>query len=276
LIKIVKKMIRNLYIDIKEKNNWLSRNNKVNYLKRMTRNVLPYSYYAYCLYHASDLAVRLGIHHFSVIEFGVAGGNGLLALEKHTEIIERIFNVHIEIYGFDSGEGMFSPRDYRDMPYFFTKGNYQMNKPKLMPKLKRAKLIIGNVTETAPAFIETYRSAPIAAAMFDLDYYSSTTDALALFCSDNEQFFLPRLFTYFDNTVGNEIKLYNEFTGELLAISDFNAAQKNIKIAKSQQFHAYRRNHCWHHKIFIMHRFLNPYYNKYIASHKPESLSLKE
>lgn len=34
--------------------------------------------YAYCTYHAADLARRLGIPRISVIEFGVAGGNGLL------------------------------------------------------------------------------------------------------------------------------------------------------------------------------------------------------
>ena len=44
-------------------------------------NALKRPNYAYCLYHSSVLAKRLGHKSLSIIEFGVAGGNGLVFLE---------------------------------------------------------------------------------------------------------------------------------------------------------------------------------------------------
>jgi hypothetical protein len=44
--------------------------------------VFPRPQYAYGVFHAADLAKRLGVSAISVIEFGVAGGLGLLALEN--------------------------------------------------------------------------------------------------------------------------------------------------------------------------------------------------
>ncbi|MHC4129678.1 MAG: hypothetical protein ACYSUA_16250, partial [Planctomycetota bacterium] len=39
----------------------------------------------------------------SALEFGVAGGNGLLALERAAMRLAEIFGVEIDVYGFDSG-----------------------------------------------------------------------------------------------------------------------------------------------------------------------------
>jgi len=48
-------------------------------------------------------------------------------------------------YGFDSGSGLPPPRDYRDMPYYFRAGLYQMDRQALERNLKLAKLVIGDV-----------------------------------------------------------------------------------------------------------------------------------
>ena len=48
----------------------------------------------------------------------------------------------------------------------------------------------------------------------------------------DEKFFLPRVFSYFDDTIGDEVSLYNDFTGERLAINEFNNNNNNIKICE--------------------------------------------
>src|SRR5215831_11062434 len=60
--------------------------------------------YYYCVYQGALLAKRLGHDSISVIEFGVAGGNGLLNLEMHAEKINEELGIKIEIYGFDTEE----------------------------------------------------------------------------------------------------------------------------------------------------------------------------
>ena len=75
--------------------------------------------YAYCAYHAAMLAKKLGIDALSLIEFGVAGGNGLLFLERFASRIERALNLRVEVYGFDTGEGLPHLGGPEDMPYWF-------------------------------------------------------------------------------------------------------------------------------------------------------------
>src|SRR5690606_36705549 len=137
--------------------------------------------YGYNLFYACRLARKLKIHHVSAIKFGVAGGNGLLALEQNAEIIEQLTKVKIDIYGFDTGSGLTEPQDYRDLPYVFKAGNYQMDTPLLQGRLQRAQLVMGDIVKTAKAFFNTYRSAPIAFADFDMYCYSSSVNALRLF-----------------------------------------------------------------------------------------------
>ena len=55
--------------------------------------------YTYCCYNASLLAKRLNIKEISIIEFGVAGGNGLLFLEKLKKKIYQEIGIKINIYG---------------------------------------------------------------------------------------------------------------------------------------------------------------------------------
>ena len=80
--------------------------------------------YAYGIYSAADLARRLKIPAISVIEFGVAGGRGLIAMEKIGREIARHIGVRISCYGFDGGRGMPAPQDYRDIPYVWGEGFY--------------------------------------------------------------------------------------------------------------------------------------------------------
>lgn len=248
---------------------------KTGFARRALLNGMPYSQYAYCLYHGCELAARLGIREVSAIEFGVAGGNGLVALEKHACEVEKALDVKISVYGFDTGSGLTPPQDYRDMPYFFATGNYRMDEAKLRGRLTRSHLVLGDVKQTVRAFAgQTH--PPLAAAFFDLDYYSSTVDALRLLSLSGAEGLLPRVFTYFDDTVGDERKLYNEFTGELLAIKEFNEANRATKIAAARHLLGRTPTFPWYHQIFIVHCFEHPLYNQFVSTHTPESLTLRD
>ena len=72
---------------------------------RIRKFVIGYSrgHYYYCLSEATLLAHQLSIRKISVIEFGVAGGNGLIEIEKICQKLTRKYGVEFDIFGFDSG-----------------------------------------------------------------------------------------------------------------------------------------------------------------------------
>jgi len=239
-----------------------------NYYKR--------SDYGYIIAAGAELAKKLDIGRISVLELGVAGGRGLLAMEKIASEVQKEFNIIIDIYGFDSGAGMPQHKDSRDMPHFFKKGNYRMDINTLSANLQSTELILGDVVDTFPGFCKR-GVAPIAAIAFDMDYYYPTIEALnTMALGENANKMLPRVFTYFDNTVGDHIKAYNEYAGESLAISDFNATHATEKLTINRHFRNLPVSAAWHHKIYILHLFQHPLYNNYIGSHAPESLRLKK
>ena len=77
-----------------------------------------------------------------------------------------------------------------------------------------------------------YNPSPIGAIIHDFDFYSSTKIALSMLKADMK-FFLPRMYCYFDDTIGNETELFNDFTGERLAINEFNSQNEDIKFSFS-------------------------------------------
>jgi hypothetical protein len=107
---------------------------------RVAYGIFPYPHYAYGVYWAATLAVRLGIPRISIAEFGVAGGRGLIALESSSREIEEALGVGIDVVGFDSGRGMPEPVDYRDLPHIWNAGFYLMDEGKLRARLKKARL----------------------------------------------------------------------------------------------------------------------------------------
>jgi hypothetical protein len=172
------------------------------------------------------LAKVLGLHRVSVIEFGVAGGAGLLALERIAEAVEELLEVEVEVYGFDTGSGLPKPQDYRDSPNLYMGGDYPLDKAQLEPRLRRARLKLGLVEETVPAFLASGFS-PVAFVSIDLDLYSSTRDALRLFDA-NQEALLPRVYCYFDDINGYT---HSDYTGERLAIAEFNEAHATRKLS---------------------------------------------
>jgi hypothetical protein len=242
------------------------------YETRVKYSAIERPHYGYCVLQAAKLAQRLGHRKISVIEFGVAGGNGLLNLEMHAAKAEELTGVVIQIFGFDTGGGLPAPTDYRDLPYQWKQGFFEMDIDKLKARMSRSTLVIGNIADTLPLFVERYQPAPIGALFMDLDYYSSTKHAFTLFDLHRANI-LPRTFMYFDDVTGDEVTLYNEYTGVRLAINEFNDGHANQKICKNTYLGAVPSPEIWHDNVYIYHDYSSSEYNKFVA-HSEQQLPL--
>ena len=235
------------------------------YAFRLSIGAVTRPNYAFLIYHAARLAAQLGQPRVSILEFGVAGGVGLIALEHHAEQVEKLFPVKIDIYGFDTGEGIPVPVDYRDFMYMLKPGFYKMDIPALRARLKRAELVLGDVSGTVAGFIKKYNPAPIGAVAHDMDLYSSTVTGLKLFDADPIHF-LPRVLCYFDEATGHEEELFGDYTGERLAIHDFNESHSMVKLSPVYWLRAVPAAPEWHHCVWSAHFFDHIDYNKFITN----------
>lgn len=241
----------------KEKNvvDLLSRD-RVFWKQRYDAALLPRMHYAYCMWSAALEAKALGYDSFSVIEFGVCQGNGLVNCELHAKEIGRILNMNIEIYGFDSAEGLpYENMGYKDLAHIFPGGAYQMDREKLEKRLRSAKLVIGDIAKTVETFFDKYNPAPVGCMLIDVDYYSSTVSALKLLEQEKGEF-LPRIQMYFD-----DIWPEFEFQGEYLAIKEFNSKHDDIKISPECMYYQDHRA-----GTKICHMFKHKYYNELVKT----------
>jgi hypothetical protein len=163
----------------------------------------------------------------SVIEFGVAGGNGLLALQDEAQAVEQATGVAIRVYGFDAGPSGLPKLcgDYRDHPDIFKPGDFPMDVEALMARLApRTTLILGDIRERSERLHEEFDPSPIGFISVDVDLYSSTVAALRTLdlCP-----ILQHVALYFDD-VG--LDRCHRWAGELLAIDEFNETHTDLKI----------------------------------------------
>jgi hypothetical protein len=176
----------------------------------------------------ADQAKRQGVSEISVMEFGVAGGNGLVALQEYAAAVERETGVRIAVYGFDAGGGL--PAlcgDYRDHPDQWRPSDYRMDEQALRNRLSdRTTLVIGDIKTTLPDFVAERKAPPVGFVSVDVDLYSSTVDTLKLFTLPRKRM-LHRVPMYFDDT---DFVFNHRFAGEFLAIEEFNRAQDGVKI----------------------------------------------
>jgi len=233
---------------------------------RMGMQALYRPEYAFGVLQAIYLAKRLKLDSVSVVEFGVAGGNGLVALEKYALELGQKYSIKVEVYGFDLGSGLPSPADFKDLGYVWKRGSYKMDVESLQRKLKGAKLLLGDVADTVTAF-NSSRPAPIGFISFDLDYYSSTVNAFHIFDGPDSSL-LPRVFCYFDDIVSDGHQIHCDLVGELLAIKEFN--ERNIGVATIAAPSVMRTGTVfpaeWQQQIFVHHRFGHSDYNTYIGA----------
>lgn len=221
------------------------------------------------------LAKALDIDRVSVIEFGVGGGSGLISLEKIAQKMESIYEVKIDVYGFDTGVGLPKPTDYRDLPNVYSEGLFPMDVEALRERLKKAQLVLGLVENTIAGFIQS-RPSPVAFISIDVDLYSSTMHALRLLDAEQD-LFLPRIHCYLDDIMG-----YNccEYNGERLAIADFNALHEMRKIAPIYGLKYYlpprHANKMWPEQMFMVHIFDHELYGHFDGLAITHDLSLTD
>lgn len=239
--------------------------------KRYDLGLVPRPHYAYGMRSAAWEARRLGLAGITVIEFGVAGGNGLVAMEEHADSIERETAVKIRVVGFDSGGGLPAPETYKDAPFLWAGGDFAMDQDKLRSRLRRAELVIGDVRDTVAGFVSSVNpDQPVGFVSFDLDYWSSTVSAFDIFRSDI-QACLPRVWCYFDDIIAMIPDI-----GELLAIDEFNEEFTDRKVRHP---YALRTNlpfrPVWANQMFQAHFFDHPLYATLLTDVKDRELPLQ-
>jgi hypothetical protein len=215
--------------------------------------------YLWPVLHAAHVARALEIPTVAALEFGVAGGKGLLALEQAAAAARELSGTEVRIFGFDTGAGMPPPTDARDAPWLIEPAYFKMDEDALRSRLKSAELVLGPVGETVPAWSGSDHP-PIAFISFDLDYYSATVDALRVLDGDPGRL-LPRIPCYFDDMFGYG---WTEYTGEHAAIADYNAANEARKIGKIHglrfELPPHEFQESWHEKLYVTHVFDHPRY----------------
>jgi hypothetical protein len=216
--------------------------------------------YTWSVLHAASIAARTGREGVSVAEFGVAGGNGLVAMERAAELASDRLGVEVDVYGFDTGEGLPAPRDHRDAPFLMDGGDFPMDPDLLRSRLTRAELVLGDVRETIPGFLGERRHE-LGFISFDLDYYSSTRDALEILRAD-PQHLMPRVLCYFDDTHGYP---WGDHNGARLAIVEHNERGGDRVL---DEIHGLRhllplsqREERWPEAMYIAHAFDHPAYD---------------
>ena len=141
------------------------------------------------------------------------------------------------------------------MPYRWKGGDFKMETSALKTRLSWAHLVIGDVKDTVPRFFEETNRSPIGAVYFDLDLYTATRDALTIL-ELGEEHHLPRLPCYFDDILGSSLALFNDYTGERLAIHEFNSVHKWQKLSPAYHLISRAQLFPWYHKVFHFHDFV--------------------
>ncbi|MFZ0887269.1 MAG: hypothetical protein WA005_02350 [Candidatus Binataceae bacterium] len=229
------------------------------YRTKVAFDLVVRQHFAYGLLSGADLAARSGVRSFSAIECGVGAGVGLLNLCRIARHVQKITGVGIRIVGFDSGTGLPAPRDYRDHPDIYRRGDFPMEPERLLRMLPDyATLVLGPLEETVPPFLKTMTDqAPLGFISIDVDYYSSAAQALALLSDPDPGKYLPLPVVYLDDIAEES---HNSWCGELLAVSEFNALHPLRKIERHRFLRSRRlfKHARWLDHIYLLHVLDHP------------------
>ena len=231
------------------------------------------SHFTWCLLHAAHLAAALEVPRISVLELGVAGGNGLVALEAVAGPVERLLGVGLSIFGFDAGTGLPKPQDPRDLPNLYREGIYAMDEARLRARLRRSDLRLGLVADTIGGFMDEGHP-PVGFVSFDLDLYSSTRDAFRLLAGD-PGLLLPRVHCFFDDIMGFT---FGDHNGERLAIAEFNAGHDLRKLSPIYGLRHFvpheEFDSIWPEQVYLAHVLDHPRYGDFDGLATAETLDL--
>ncbi len=217
-------------------------------------------------------AKKLGYEEVSILELGVAGGNGIISLEKYKKKIEKIYDIKINIYGFDTGTGLPNPDDKYDLPFHWKKGDFKIDKNKLERKIS-SKIFYGNIRDSIDLFIKE-NPKNIISIFFDMDFYSSTKNFLDQL-NKIENFLCPRVYCYFDD-IFNPNHWINEHVGEELAIKEFNKSNRDLKIGLSlDNINDFKFPLAKGH-LFMLNNFNHKDFKKYIGFETEGTLKIND
>ncbi len=223
------------------------------YQERLGR--LKPAWTAYGLLMAVRTAQTYGINSIAAIEFGVANGRGLKRMCNLAERLTKQSGIKISVFGFDSGNGLPPITSYKDNPNLFAAGDYPMQDIAALRKELngRAELIIGDIRKI-PTLNDILQCHPLGFASIDVDLYSSTKAVLRLLGECSQMSLLPITSLHFDDVWTNIH--YSRFTGELLAIHDFNQKYvlRGIDIDRHIE-HWHNTRKPWHASMFFLHTF---------------------
>lgn len=229
-------------------------------------------HYVWGVLQGAALGKVLGLDRVSVAEIGVAGGAGLLAMQRVAETCEELANIRIEVFGFDTGVGIPKPQDYRDMPYKWSEGYYPCDVEQLKHRMRGAHLRIGLLKDTVPAFLQE-APPPLAFVGFDTGMYSSTKDAMGLLHAEHACL-IPRIPCSFRSAIGKDV---TEFGAELLAIAEFNASHQMRKLSSIKgltYFVPPQFRWWWIDTMYSLHVFDHPMYDNPDAYRLSSSIDL--
>lgn len=214
-------------------------------------------HHAFGLLKAADWAKQCGVDRISALEFGVANGAGLVNMQRVAEKVTRETGVEFEVSGFDSGRGMPEPRDYRDHPEYYHAGDFVMQDVKGLKQTSGAEIFLGNINDTLAEYVPG-TSCPIGFVSLDVDYFSSSVDALKIFLERDATKFLPWVVLYLDDV---ELDGHNPFCGELAAVEHFNSQDPYRKITRFNLLRQKRifQRPPWIDHMYLVHFFDHPY-----------------
>ena len=183
-------------------------------------DALRYPPYALGLQTACKYACLAGAEGFTAIEFGVAGGNGLVELSKYAAKMSQRTGLKIKAAGFDSGAGLPQGTDYRDAPWLWNPGDFPSTVDKLRLVLPtETELVVGQIQNMLPRWLEKKPRLPVGFVSVDVDYYSSTASILKTLGNVDVRCLLPFVSFYFDDVFRY---LTPRCTGEFAALDEFN------------------------------------------------------
>jgi hypothetical protein len=184
--------------------------------------------YAFGILKAADIAKQIGVRSITAVEFGVASGVGLMSMSRIASAVSAETGIEIDVLGFDSAIGMPAAIDYRDHPEYYFQGDFAPPDFRaLQDRLpKNCRLVIGDVRQTVPDFVKNF-SGTLGFVSVDVDYYSSAVGCLQMLTGPSDRY-LPAVPMFFDDVL---LDFHNAWSGERLAISEFNDAHTLRKIA---------------------------------------------
>jgi hypothetical protein len=225
------------------------------YRKKIEYDLVPRQAYAFGLDQAFDIAKSEKIKKIFLIEFGVGSGAGLFNMAHIAEKLSKIFDIDYEVIGFDTGEGLPHPEDWRDHPEKFKEGDFSplveiTNLP------KKTTIYYGDILTELPKFESDLKKqgGVIGFIALDVDYYSSTKKCFEIY-SLPWKYFLSITPLCFDDIIDID---HSDYCGPLLAIKEFNEHPRfERKMAPMNRLRLSRifKNPVWIEHMYYLHVF---------------------